>query len=111
MNDRSGAGYSNEELEAQKAVVKMVLFPLVVKRGDDTGTGDEEIVVCPAQVLVSTPPRPGSRLGASSGKKVVRMVSGDGMSIDPRPSSSIGNGNPAAAAAAAASGLDMSNMI
>ena len=70
MNDRSGGGsssgrptttattdnskiYSNEELEAKNATVRMVLFPLVVKRGDDSGFGDEEIVVCPAQVIVT----------------------------------------------------------
>jgi len=55
MNERSGDAVSNEELEAQQAVVRVVLFPLVVKRGDDNGVGDEEIVVCPAQVLVAKP--------------------------------------------------------
>ncbi|KKY25264.1 putative involucrin repeat protein [Phaeomoniella chlamydospora] len=53
MNERSGETTSNEELEAAQAVVRMVLFPLVVKRGNDDGEGDEEIVVCPAQVLVA----------------------------------------------------------
>lgn len=53
MNERSGDTVANEELEAQGAVVRIVLFPLVVKRGDDKGEGDEEIVVCPAQVLVA----------------------------------------------------------
>lgn len=54
MNERSGDGsVSNEDLESQSAVVRVVLFPLVVKKGDDTGDGDEEIVVCPAQVLVA----------------------------------------------------------
>ena len=57
MNERSGDTVSNEELEAQHAVVRIVLFPLVVKKGDDTGSGDEEIVVCPAQVLVAKPKR------------------------------------------------------
>jgi hypothetical protein len=57
MNERSGDSVSNEELEAQEAVVKVVLFPLVVKKGDDSGAGDEEIVVCPAQVLVAKPPK------------------------------------------------------
>ncbi|KAM3089199.1 hypothetical protein ACMFMG_000807 [Clarireedia jacksonii] len=57
MNERSGDTISNEELEAQKAVVRVVLFPLVVKKGDDLGQGDEEIVVCPAQVLVAKPGR------------------------------------------------------
>jgi len=55
MNERSGDTVSNEELEEQKAVVRVVLFPLVVKKGDDRGEGDEEIVVCPAQVLVAKP--------------------------------------------------------
>ena len=55
MNERSGDTTSNEELEAQQAVVKMVLFPLVVKKGDDSGEGEDEIVVCPAQVLVARP--------------------------------------------------------
>lgn len=53
MNERSGMTSSNEGLEAQQAVVRIVLFPLVVKKGDDSGTGDEEIVVCPAQVLTT----------------------------------------------------------
>lgn len=73
MNERSGETTSNEALEAQRAVVRLVLFPLVVKKGNDRGEGDEEIVVCPAQVLIARPwPE----------KKVVRVVSGDRMSID-----------------------------
>lgn len=58
MNERSGdknATTDNEELEAQGAVVRVVLFPLVVKKGDDDGVGDDEIVVCPAQVIVARP--------------------------------------------------------
>ena len=62
---------SNEELEARKAVVKIVLFPLVVKKGDDDGEGEDEIVVCPAQVLVAK----------EKGKRVVRVQSG-AMEID-----------------------------
>lgn len=54
MNERSGTTTSNEALEAQQAVVRMVLFPLVVKKGDETGVGDEKIVVCPAQVLTAS---------------------------------------------------------
>jgi len=73
MNERSGNTTSNEDLQAQQAVVRMVLFPLVVKKGDDEGIGDEEIVVCPAQVLVA---RDDDR---RSGKKGVRAVSGQGM--------------------------------
>ncbi|KAG9248545.1 hypothetical protein BJ878DRAFT_531863 [Calycina marina] len=55
MNERSGEGASNEQLEGQGATVRVVLFPLVVKKGDDRGDGDEEIVVSPAQVLVARP--------------------------------------------------------
>lgn len=55
MNERSGETSSNDELEAQQAVVRMVLFPLVVKKGGDEGGGDDEIVVCPAQVLIARP--------------------------------------------------------
>lgn len=73
MNERSGFFSSNEELAAEHAVVKIVLFPLVVKKGDDIGEGEEEIVVCPAQVLV--------RNDAGKGKKVVRVMSG-AMEID-----------------------------
>lgn len=72
MNERSGDYGNNSELEARLSVVRLVLFPLVVKRGDDQGDGDEEIVVLPAQVLVAKPAKE---------KKVVRMMSG-AMSID-----------------------------
>lgn len=73
MNERSGQTTSNEDLESQQAVVRIVLFPLVVKKGNDVGEGDDEVVVCPAQVLVA---RPGKD------KKVARMFSGDRMSMD-----------------------------
>lgn len=72
MNERSGEYSSNDELERTQSVVKMVLFPLVVKKGNEEGEGDDEIVVCPAQVLVA---------GAKTGKKVVRVLSG-AMEID-----------------------------
>jgi hypothetical protein len=58
MNERSGDTVNNDDLEANGAVVQIVLFPLVVKQGDDNGVGDEEIVVCPAQVLVAKNRRP-----------------------------------------------------
>ncbi|KAI1951283.1 hypothetical protein LOZ57_001838 [Ophidiomyces ophidiicola] len=74
MNERSGETVSNEELESQQAVVRIVLFPLVVKKGTDEGEGDEEIVVCPAQVLVARPARD---------KKMVRILSGDRLSANP----------------------------
>ncbi|OQV07384.1 hypothetical protein CLAIMM_11827 [Cladophialophora immunda] len=65
MNERSGETTSNEELEREHAVVRMVLFPLVVKKGDDNGVGDEEIVVCPAQVLIARPDK-GKRVKSST---------------------------------------------
>ena len=73
MNERSGMFSSNEELEESRAVVKIVLFPLVVKKGDEVGEGEEEIVVCPAQVLVHN--------DNNRGKKIVRVQSG-AMEID-----------------------------
>ncbi|WPH00348.1 Hypothetical protein R9X50_00317400 [Acrodontium crateriforme] len=78
MNERSGLFSSNEELEHQRAVVKIVLFPLVVKKGDESGEGEEEIVVCPAQVLVHN--------DGGRGKKVVRVMSGAMEIDDPRRS-------------------------
>ena len=65
MNERSGATSSNEALQEQHAVVRMVLFPLVVKNEDD----DEQIVVCPAQVLIAE---------GSKGKKTVRVLRAQG---------------------------------
>ncbi|KAI2629853.1 hypothetical protein GGR54DRAFT_586622 [Hypoxylon sp. NC1633] len=53
MNERSGDSVTNDEYEARACIVRTVLFPLVVKKGDDNGVGDDEIVVCPAQVLVA----------------------------------------------------------
>lgn len=70
MNERGASNESNEDLESRQAVVRMVLFPLVVKKGDaDEG---EEIVVCPAQVLVARAEEEGK------GKKSVRAVSAQG---------------------------------
>lgn len=69
MNERSGTALSNEAVEAQQAIVRMVLFPLVVKRGGDSGIKDEQIVVCPAQVLTAK---------AAKDKKVVRVLSAEG---------------------------------
>ncbi|KAK0746019.1 hypothetical protein B0T18DRAFT_347207 [Schizothecium vesticola] len=70
MNERSSesstAARSNEDLERDAATVRIVLFPLVVRKGDENGVGEDEIVVCPAQVLVAKPTTPG--------KKTVRMV-------------------------------------
>ncbi|KAI0189409.1 hypothetical protein EV127DRAFT_341368, partial [Xylaria flabelliformis] len=54
MNERSGdKSTTNEDHEAKGAIVRCVLFPLVVKKGDDNGVGDDEIVISPAQVLVA----------------------------------------------------------
>lgn len=72
MHERSGGPVSNEELEAQGAVVRCVLFPLVVKKGDDNGIGDDEIVVCPAQVLVAQPRHRRMATPASDGAPVSR---------------------------------------
>lgn len=71
MNERSGETTSNEELEAQRATVRVVLFPLVVKKGNDSGEGDDEIVVCPAQVLITRP---------NKDRKVSKVLSDDRMS-------------------------------
>ncbi|THY54679.1 hypothetical protein D6C98_04449 [Aureobasidium pullulans] len=91
MNERSGDYTSNDELERSQAVVKIVLFPLVVKKGDDVGEGEDEIVVCPAQVLVA---------GSKQGKKVVRVLSG-AMDID----------NPRHSNQSVISGLESGGMI
>ncbi|KAJ6445852.1 involucrin repeat protein [Purpureocillium lavendulum] len=72
MNERSGKiAETNEELEARGAIVRIVLFPLVVKRGDDAGVGEDKIVVCPAQVLIARDkskrhPTPSSDAGGAS---------------------------------------------
>ena len=56
MNERSGEYSSNEDLAAQGATVRLVLFPLVVvKKGDEESVPGEDFVICPAQVLVSRP--------------------------------------------------------
>jgi len=84
MNERSGESVSNEELEEQGTTVRIVLFPLVVKKGDDSGDGDEEIVVCPAQVLVARP------------KKTVRLFSpegGNGSKVSMQSSMPVGEGS------------------
>ena len=83
MNERSGNTTSNEELSARQAVVRMVLFPLVVKKGDDQGQSDEEIVICPAQVLVTR-----ENDGRGKQKSSARSVSGgdrmEGLSVGNR---------------------------
>lgn len=62
---RGGGGEGGDEMAGTP--VRIVLFPLVVKKGDDVGQGDDEIVVCPAQVLVAAPlpRRAASRAGGA----------------------------------------------
>ena len=52
-NNNNANTMTNEELEAAGATVRVVLFPLVLRKGDDLGRGEDEIVVTPAQVLVA----------------------------------------------------------
>ena len=70
---RGAPQVSGEEREEEGAVVQVVLFPLVVKQGDDEGVGEEEIVVCPAQVLVARPREPGSSVGMRGGRNGSRV--------------------------------------
>ena len=74
MTERGGSSRGKGESATEKddsqltgTPVRIVLFPLVVKKGDDAGQGDDEIVVCPAQVLVAAPlpRRTSSRTGQS----------------------------------------------
>lgn len=70
MNERSGdRSVDNDDLQAQGSIVRVVLFPLVVKKGDDDGVGDDEVVVCPAQVIVARP--------RSSSRRSMRAPSSD----------------------------------
>ncbi|KAL2886787.1 hypothetical protein HOO65_060617 [Ceratocystis lukuohia] len=55
-----------EQIEARGASVRMVLFPLVVKKANDAGEGDEEIVVFPAQVILSQPRKASNSTAQSS---------------------------------------------
>lgn len=84
MNERSGDTVSNEELEESGAVVKIVLFPLVVKKGDDSGEGDEEIVVCPAQVLVAKPKKSARVFSPESVANQSRVSMQSTMPADPQ---------------------------
>ncbi|CAP64600.1 uncharacterized protein PODANS_5_8750 [Podospora anserina S mat+] len=52
MTQPGGRGDTEGDLEG--AVVRVVLFPLVVQKGDLRGEGEEEVVVFPAQVIVNT---------------------------------------------------------
>jgi hypothetical protein len=53
MSERGANDAVNEDLAAANAVVRLVVFPPVVKRGDQNGQGDEEIVVYQAQVITA----------------------------------------------------------
>lgn len=99
MNERSGETTSNQELEAQRAVVRMVLFPLVVKQGDDGGGGEEKVVVCPAQVLIARPEK--EKAGKKMGVGGERM--GTGMNLDQKSMRSSHSVAP--------SSLDVGNVI
>lgn len=85
MNERSGDAQrvvSNERLQDEGAVVRMVLFPLVVKNGGgdgDEGEEEQQIVVCPAQVLVAKNEGEEKRKGKGNGNgKQVRVGSAQG---------------------------------
>jgi hypothetical protein len=53
MSVRCGAYQENDPLESGTAVVRMVLFPLVVVDEEQKGPGDGDTVVFPAQVLLA----------------------------------------------------------
>lgn len=93
MNERSET-VPNQDLEAYQAPVRMVLFPLVVKKGNDKGEGDDEVVVSPAQVVVSR---------SSKDKNIARMLSGDRMSVDTKGSMH--------STAPSSNMMDMSNLV
>lgn len=56
MTERPDSVIDNIELHAMQAHVKIVLFPLVMKQGDDRGEGGDETVIYPAQVVVDRVP-------------------------------------------------------
>jgi hypothetical protein len=87
MNERDNktTGMTNEQYEAQRAVVKAVLFPPVVKQGLERQPAGDEFVIFPAQVLVEK-----QELGRAKDKqRTKREVSAepDAMEVDrPAPS-------------------------
>lgn len=91
MNERSGETRDNEELEREGAVVRVVLFPLVVSKtlvtDDDGVEKEEEVVVCPAQVLVA---REGKRSKSRQSAGTARSASGRVMSLDAKSTQSLG---------------------
>lgn len=76
MNERSGETNDNDALEKEAAVVRVVLFPLVVAKSvikdEDGDEREEEVVVCPAQVLVA---REGARRSKSRQSRGARSAS------------------------------------
>lgn len=56
MQNRGTEPASGQELEAEGATVKMILFPQVIRRGNEHGENyDTEVTVLPMQVLVNRP--------------------------------------------------------
>ena len=53
MHERTGLSGTDQDHEARSATVGMVLFPLVVKKGDQEGKFEAEVVIYPAQVLIA----------------------------------------------------------
>lgn len=112
------AGPSGEELEARGATVRVVLFPLVVRKGDDEGRGEEELVVHPAQVLVAGEDDEAGDAGdgaaGSDGRRSpsLRLVtpSSDAGGASLYRSSSVVGGMAAAGGSAAGSNLSV-NMV
>lgn len=97
MNEASGTtGQTNEELEATNATVRIVLFPLVLRKGDDLGKGEDEIVVTPAQVLVTSSHTsrrgsPASGVGKGVGRMLTPVSDAGGASLEAR---SVGEKSP-----------------
>ncbi|KPI41412.1 uncharacterized protein AB675_9281 [Cyphellophora attinorum] len=101
MNERSGETRDNGELERDGAVVRMVLFPLVVSKAlikdeDDGEEREEEVVVCPAQVLVAREDARRSKSRQSAG--TARSASQRVMSMDAKSTGSLMSGVEAAPA-------------
>ena len=74
MNERSGETGDNAALEEDEAVVRIVLFPLVIKQGTEEGDEDEREVICPAQVLIAKEDSEKDR----KARKSVRVMSAQG---------------------------------
>lgn len=56
MRNRGTESASDQELEAEGSTVKLILFPQVIRRGNEYGENyDTEVTVLPMQVLVNRP--------------------------------------------------------